>query len=439
MKIEHGLQWPSLTNLNLSPHQKAIGQQALRGPVCILGGGPGTGKTWLVSELVLALEQTIGLDNILIGAPTGKAAVRVTENLSGKQIDLRARTWHSLIMQLDSQKEEFFRAKVLIGDEHSMADTDLMAAIMRRISRGTLFLMVGDVQQLSPVGHGAPLRDLIAAGLPYGELIEIQRNSGGIVETCAAIRDQKAWSPADNLLLVDDPSTDKAASIKSIYSQAREDGLDLVNDVQVVCAVNEKSPLSRQALNKMLQAMLNHQPGEVGRSGFRAGDKVVCTKNSFYKEVETGGPFGSLTPLDDSSRNNRDEVYVANGELGRVVDVDQKGMVIQLEAPSRTIQVYFGAEGGCTFELGYALSTHKSQGSDWPWVVVMLDEYAGARMVCDRSWLYTAISRAKSKCWMVGKKQTAMRMCKVSKIWHRKTFLKELILMGKARGRLADV
>lgn len=432
--------WPSLENLNLSPHQKAIGTQALQGTFCILGGSPGCGKTWLISELVLALIDSIGLDNILIGAPTGKAAVRVTENLQAKSIDLRARTWHSLIMQLDSQKESYFRQKILIGDESSMIDTDLMAAIFRRIPTGSHFLLVGDVNQLPPVGHGAPMRDLIAAGLPYGELTEIVRNSGGIVETCAAIRDQQPWQPGDNLLLVDDGSVDKVEVIKGIYDSARDEGLDLINDVQVVCAVNEKSPLSRQALNKQLQTMLNNRPGPVS-NGFRWGDKVVCTKNSFYKEAnrDTFGP-GSSPSLDDpGSKNDRDEAYVANGELGRVVEATEAGMIIQLDSPSRTIQVYFGQEGGCTFELGYALSVHKSQGSDWPWVLVMLDDYPGAKMVCDRSWLYTAISRAKLKCWLVGKKQTAMGMCRVSKIWHRKTFLKERILGERARRRLADV
>jgi exodeoxyribonuclease V alpha subunit len=214
--------------------------------------------------------------------------------------------------------------------------------------------------------------------------------------------------------------------------------LDLINDMQVVCAVNEKSPLSRQALNKMLQAMLNHQPGEVSRAGFRAGDKVVCVKNGFYKSIE-GSSWVTVAMSEQVDSNSRDEVYVANGELGKVAECDEKGMVIKLDSPARTIQVYFGAEGGCTFELGYALSVHKSQGSDWPWVIVILDEYPGAKMVCDRSWLYTAISRAKSKCWMVGKRQTANRMCKTSKIWHRKTFLKERILAEKSRRRLADV
>ncbi len=414
--------WPSVDQLKLSDHQKEIAKKALIGSICVLGGSPGTGKTWTVSEIVLAAADVVGMDNILVGAPTGKAAVRVTENLTAKGIDLRARTWHSLLLALEMNKDHspYFEHKVLIGDESSMLDTDLMAAIIRAKAAGAMLLLVGDVNQLPPVGHGAPLRDMIAAGVPYGELIEIVRNSGGIVETCAAIRDCKPWSAGDNLHLVDAREEGQHLErIKEIFRSAKEQGLDPVWDVQIVVAVNEKSPLSRKELNKQLQQYLNNQPGEEGRT-FRAGDKVVNTNNGFFK-------------------SEKDEVYVANGELGKVLSVDAGQMTIQLDAPARTIQVRFGGEGGCTWDLGYALSVHKSQGSDWPWVVVVLDDYPGAKMVCDRSWLYTAISRAKERCWLVGQKSVASRMCRVSKIWHRKTFLRELILEGKAKRRLESV
>jgi exodeoxyribonuclease V alpha subunit len=434
------IDWPSLENLNLSPHQKLVGTQALNpaSNIAILGGSPGTGKTWLVSELVIAFEQLIGLDNVLVGAPTGKASVRVTENLQAKQIALRARTWHSLLMQLEMQKEEFFHQKVLISDESSMLDTDLFANIMRHIPRGSLFLIVGDCNQLPPVGHGAPMRDLIAAGVPYGELTEIIRNSGGIVETCAAIRDQKPWHSGDNLLLVEtEQPANQLTEIENILKEAKASGLDPVWDCQVVVAVNEKSPLSRGVVNLHLQSILNRQPGEEvkGRVGFRVGDKVVNTKNGFFNSL-IAQEFGGA---EDVEANDKEEVFIANGELAKVESVDAGSMVCTLDSPSRRVQIFFGAEGGCTFELGYALSVHKSQGSDWPWVIVVLDDYPGAKMVCDRSWLYTAISRAKQKCWLVGKKQTAVRMCKVSKIWHRKTFLRERILSARSRGILANV
>lgn len=281
--------WPALSKLALSDHQQAMGSQALQSSICVLGGSPGTGKTWVVSEIVKALSSTIGLNNIMVGAPTGKAAVRVTENLSAKHIPLRARTWHSLLMQVEMNREKIsglhFPAKVLIGDESSMLDTDLMAAIMRARSAGTMLLLVGDVNQLPPVGHGAPLRDMIAAGVRYGELTEIVRNSGGIVEACAAMRDQRPWSVGDNLHL-EATGDNHMGKIEQILQMAMHDGMDPIWDVQIVTAVNEKSSLSRVELNKELQRMLNKQPGGGKVGGFKVGDKIVCNKNHFAKSME---------------------------------------------------------------------------------------------------------------------------------------------------------
>jgi len=253
------------------------------------------------------------------------------------------------------------------------------------------------------------------------------------MDAMAAMRDKQPWSVCDNHHPVDVNVDIIGQTINQICHQAKNAGLDPIWDVQVVTAVNEKSPLSRVELNKQLQRILNKQPGEEGVA-FRVGDKVVNTKNAFFKVATDKGPW-----LEEFQRNERDEVYVANGELAKVIDVDRKSMTLRLDAPYRVIQIYFGQEGGCTWELGYALSVHKSQGSDWPWVVVILDDYPGARMVCDLSWLYTAMSRAKLKCWLLGKKSTADRMCRVSKIWHRKTFLREQILRAKALEGLANV
>jgi exodeoxyribonuclease V alpha subunit len=429
--------WPALNGLNLTEHQQLKMSGALASSISILGGSPGTGKTWAVSELIKALDGSVGLGNIQVGAPTGKAAVRVTENLAAKEIELQARTWHSLLMKLASTKDSYFKSKVMAGDETSMNDTDLLAQVMRARPAGTMMLLVGDVNQLPPVGHGAPLRDLIAAGVAYGEFTKIERNSGGIVETCAAIRDQQPWSGGDNLHLVN-TSDQHVERIKEVYQQAKDSGLDLIWDVQVVVAVNEKSKLSRQDMNLILQSMLNRQPGVEGMP-FRVGDKVVNTKNGFFKSLDFRNEIEVPSLAEEPEKNEREEVYVANGELAKVVSVDRKEMILDLESPKRRVQIYFGDEGGCSFELGYALSVHKSQGSDWPWVIVVLDSYPGAKMVCDRSWLYTAISRAKQQCFLVGQKQVAMQMCKRSKIWHRKTFLKELILKGRAERMLANV
>lgn len=122
-------------------------------------------------------------------------------------------------------------------------------------------------------------------------------------------------------------------------------------------------------------------------------------------------------------------VFVANGEQARVIEVQPKYTVAETMAPQRTIRIprgdTNGDDTGCNWELAYALSVHKSQGSEWPVVIVMLDSYPGAVFLCDKHWLYTAISRAKEFCILIGRGGTARAMCRKSHMWDRKTFLRE--------------
>lgn len=461
---EQATHWPNLDDVaGIDDHQRQALAKSLAGPIGILGGGPGTGKTYSVACLVKKLASVIGITNIVIGAPTGKAAVRVTENLSKHGLTIRARTWHSLLMSLERQQREganevgkakFFPAKVLIGDETSMNDTDLMARIFAARGAGTHVLLVGDVNQLPPVGHGAPLRDLIAAGLPYGELTEIKRNSGGIVEACKEIRHGRRWQPGDNLHLFEhrEPADQIRRAVQLLHA-ARDDGRDPIWDCQVVVPVNKKSPLSRQALNKILQAELNPIGGVQG-CPFREGDKIVNAQNGYFPAVAIGDDLD-----DENATNDRGEVYVANGELAKVLTVESGYLIAELSNPARTIKIpkgkpvetngdgekEDGAENdkstgtGCSWDLGYALSVHKSQGSEWPIVLVMLDAYPGAKMVCSREWIYTAISRAKDECVLIGQRETADSMCRRVALGKRKTLLKERIHLATARDILADL
>lgn len=441
--------WPDVSQLtDLSEHQRAELRNALQDLICILGGSPGTGKTFCVASLVELIGKVFGYQHVIIGTPTGKAAVRVTENLSLRGIPVRARTWHSLLNSLDSEGLQHFPVKFIIGDETSMNDTDLMARILRARSVGSHVLFVGDINQLPPVGHGAPLRDMIAAGVAYGELREIKRNSGGIVEACAAIRDNVQWTPGDNLILDhQNKAENQIASLLRWLDEAKKQGIDPVWECQPVVAVNEKSPLSRKELNKILQQRLNTQPGIDGIP-FRLKDKLVNTENGYFSLVESKSTDGDVV------KNQKGEVYVANGELAKVIHLDGKVVFVELQSPHRVVSFNLGrvsqkketdgddsseSGNGCTFDLGYALSVHKSQGSDWPWVLPLLDDYPGATRVCDRSWLYTAISRAKSKCILIGTKHRADSMCKVSSISKRKTFLREQILMLQSIEELAGV
>ena len=429
--------------------------------VWILGGSPGCGKTFTAAALIRLLGHKHGWESIAVAAPTGKAAVRITEAMKNNRVPLRAKTIHSMlgVAAADSSGNWGFKHcesnplpfSFIVVDESSMIDAGLMAALLKARAVGTGIIFIGDVNQLAPVGHGAPLRDMIAAGLPYAELTEIQRNSGRIVQACAEIRDGRRFSfspriapsAGENLVVV--PASGDERQIEKMLRSidlATRAGHDRVWDIQVLCPVNKKSKISRAALNRVLQAELNPNPA-IPNCPFRVGDKLVNTKNRFFRSIE----FDATSA--DVQTNEKNEVYVANGELAQVLEVDGQTVIARLFNPDRTIQIYRGQqqdpdepgqeddEGpqtGCTFDLGYALSVHKFQGSEIPIAIVMLDQYPGAKLVQTREYLYTAISRAKQLCLCIGQAETAYAMIGRRALWNRKTFLVEAIRGGASHG-----
>lgn len=443
--------WPDLDGLDVSPHQLEQLRVALTGRIGIFGGSPGTGKTYTAARLIARISP----GQVAVVAPTGKAACRISEALAGYGLTLKAKTIHSYLKPLPPDEGgdglwSFQRnetnpvdEKFVVVDESSMVDVSLMASLLRALPPDAHLLLVGDVQQLPPVGHGAPLRDLRAAGVPTGELKEIRRNSGAIVETCARIRDEQPFDLPDhldldakrNLALY--PTEDGAASVDRILSIVRgiraQQLADPVWDVQVIVAVNEKSPLARAPLNKLLQNELNgrNRPAGPDRK-FWPGDKVVCLKNTFWPAVgEVLDQFEGDNQADEgmlrTGDDGRPQLYVANGELGRVLEEFPNKMILEFPNPKRVVLIPRGENGGEPFDLGYAISAHKSQGSEWKVVIVALDDYGGARMVCSREWIYTAISRAKTACLLVGQARTIHQMIRRVKIAERKTFLVERI------------
>lgn len=449
--------WPEVSSLELYPHQiEQLGEATSGGRIAILGGSPGTGKTHSVAQLVKAILRSgkVGLDDIAVGAPTGKAAVRVTENLFANGISLRARTWHSLLgAGVDKETGQFgfwfnrtnaWKYKIIIGDEESMKDQALMCAVLEARAYGCHVLLVGDVNQLPPVGSGAPLRDMILAGLPYGQLTEIVRNDGGIVSACAAIRDGHRWQPVGNLEFHEVSSPDaQLAAIEQAIEEVAAQGLDPVWDVQVAVAVNLRSDVSRYQVNRYLQPILNSNPAIAG-CPFRVADKIICTTNGWYPLFDKGSASGLDDAMVDDGR-----VYVANGELAKVLGIEPKRMIAELYSPDRKIVIPLGQrdEGesseengsGCNFDLAYAITAHRSQGSEWPVFIVVIDEYSGARMSCDKTWLYTCISRGRERVRLIGQKSTADAMCRRDHISRRKTFLRERILIQVASKALEAI
>ena len=447
-------EWPSFELIHemtppgkpLSEHQLEAIVEALDGRVCCLQGSPGVGKTFAVACIVKAIIEEFGRDAIAVCAPTGKAGVRVQQSMAANGVDLPATTIHRLL-QVEGEgsggwsfhynDQNPLPYRFLIIDESSMIDVDLMASLLRACTSSTHILMVGDIHQLAPVGHGRPFYDLQKC-VPVGRLTEILRNSGRIVEGCAEIRDKQSLTfsktldlqKGENLPLVHAVGDDRTQAMENLIQNIENITLtinekfhvvDAIEDIQILTGKNDY----RKQLNAVLQKFLNPHGESIRGNPFRRGDKIVCLKNGKYQD-----------PADQM-----EEHFVANGELGRVMDIKPGRMTVRLCDPARTILITHapvlenerevadsedmqrGAVGD--WDLGYCLSVHRSQGSQWRFVIVMLE--SGHSVIQTRNWTYTAISRAEIATFVVGTNDAAQRSLRVDGISGRKTFLVERI------------
>jgi len=447
--------WPGLDGLNISGHQRGETEKAMAGPFGQLVGSPGTGKTHVLVQVASILAALTGPDSIAVSAFMGKAASRIGEVLAAAQLPILATTTHRLLGVASHSAGDGFgfahnennplRYQWYLLDEASTYDVDLFAAFLRAVPEGGHVLIFGDTNQLPSIGHGAVLRDLIAAGVPTGELREIRRNSGAIVEACTAIRDGRSFKfcreldpdIGDNLVLeqCDDNEASLAAIVRTLHKLPGV-GIDPIWDAQVLVSVNDGSPLARKTINRKLQAELNPDGDRVAGCPFRVGDKIIRVRKN------------SMMPVADSLdfEENRDaingKVLVCNGEMGRVVQVEAKRAFARFTGPKRAIVIPFGTDGeeegdgeetsstGCDFDLGFGVTIHKAQGSEWPVVLVGLDNSVRAMRIGSRELFYTGISRGKQFVKCFGKEYTARAMCMRRVLTRRKTFLKELLLEG---------
>jgi len=479
------LGWPELNDKSdgfekLTDHQFEQLRNSLQRRIGILRGSPGVGKTFTIAALVKWLLWFYGEDCVAIACPTGKAAVRATQAMVAAGVSIAATTIHRLLIVAKGEEEgwSFYYGeqqpmpyRFIIIDESSMIDTGLMASLLRACSEDTHILLTGDGNQLSPVGHGLPFVNLQSV-VPTGSLTEIHRNSGRIVRACAEIRDTNQFRPSDsyneaegeNLPWIECKEDDLQVSVLNLVQQIERGGeCDPIWDVQVLTACNNNTPVSRQLLNPKLQDLLNPHGKKHQGNPFRVGDKIVCLKNGGY--WLTPGFAASLSgrkcyevgddrvyQMEDGQTlrvsGDDNEVYVANGELGEILEIEPAKMIVRLFDPAREVTVPYqpvredevgvsddveskGAVGD--WDLGYVLSVHKSQGSAWPYVVAIIDPSSRASNVMTRNWIYTAISRASRATFCIGKMTAAQAACRRDGLAGRKTFLVESILADKAR------
>lgn len=419
--------WPDPSTIEgISDHQREAYANASRSSVGVLTGGPGTGKTFTAARVLQSIADTHGIGNIAVAAPTGKAAVRITEAMQENGLDLSATTIHRLLEVgrngHDGNGWGFLRdagnpldQRFVVVDEPSMLDTNLAANLFAACAHGTHVLFTGDTGQLPPVGHGAPLRDMIAAGVPHGELTEVRRNAGDIVSACAAMRAGKSFRPSEkvdvesghNWKHFECPTAGMTLKSLRQFFDRPFNKFDRVWDVQVLCALNESGEFNRKKLNQGLQQILNPAGETLDGNPFRMGDKVICTKNSMI-------PLAEDKEISD---------FVANGEIGKVVGLGKRKVVVEFEKPARTVEAV--GELYLAFELAYAVTVHKSQGSQWPVVVVLIDDSRAASRVCSREFWYTAVSRMQKLCVTMGKWSVLEGHCRNVVLPKRKTFLME--------------
>lgn len=412
--------------VKLADAQREAVKRSVSDGVLIVTGGPGTGKTTILRFIIEIMEaQRLGLE---LAAPTGRAAKRISDTT-----DREARTLHRLL-EYNANSESFNRndeypleSDVIIIDETSMVDISLFHSFLKALANGTRLIMVGDVDQLPSVGPGNVLRDIVDSQIvPVIRLNEIFRQAGrsSIVTNAHFVNSGKmpVLANDDDFLFYSCPTPDIA--LNSVLNLCADYAyLGKAEELQVLSPM-KGNILGVLNLNARLQQALNPpEPGkdeyQYGETIFRVGDRVMQIKNNYDLEW-TKTPKGSRRPTMEGQG-------VFNGDIGTIMDINVE---------SKVMTVLFDDERSADYnftsleelELAYCISVHKSQGSEFPCVVLPLVN--GPSMLFNRNILYTAITRARSRVFILGTEDCIRYMINNTNVRKRysalKTFLTEL-------------
>ncbi len=406
--------------IRFSPLQRKAVSMAVQSGTLVITGGPGTGKTTIINCILSLLNG----EKTLLAAPTGRAAKRMSE-ATGQE----AKTLHRLL-EFAGDEERFERnqdnpldCECVIVDEMSMVDVFLMRSLLRALKDGTRLILVGDADQLPSVGAGNVLRDILSSGaLPSVRLTDIFRQSDESLIVLNAHRINHGEAPILNRRDSDfffDRRLDAEEAAQTVVAlcQTRlpkflktEDG----RQIQVL-APAKKGPCGVIRLNQLLQNALNPpslRKSEIvyGGSTFREGDKVMHVKNNYKLTWQT----------DDGTEGEG----VFNGDMGVVTAIDKEDQTVTVRYDDeRTVEYEYAQLE--ELELAYCLSVHKSQGSEFP--AVVLPVVGGPKMLLTRNLFYTALTRARKLVVLVGREDVIGQMVENDHIATRYTALETRI------------
>lgn len=410
-------------SVSLDSLQEQAVYEAVNSGLLVITGGPGTGKTTTINTIIRYFDLE-GME-ILLAAPTGRAAKRMTEATGWE-----ARTIHRMLelvpagapggdnsgrqgmagMRFDRNEENPLDADVIIIDEMSMVDISLMHSLLRAVNVGTRLILVGDVDQLPSVGPGNVLRDIIDSGcFNVVKLANIFRQAAqsDIVVNAHKINSGEAvdlGKRSNDFLFIKRDSPD--AVIGAVITLLRQKLPDYVKtqpfDIQVMTPMR-KGALGVERLNQILQSSLNpphkdKKEKEAGNAVYRVGDKVMQIKNNYQLEWEIRSQYG--VSVDKGSG-------IFNGDVGVIREINEFSELLTVEFDERKM-IEYSFKQLEELELAYAITIHKSQGSEYPAVIIPM--YSGPRMLMTRNLIYTAVTRARSCVCLVGQPEAFYTM-----------------------------
>lgn len=399
--------WPAFlaeiarhNQVELTAQQQSAVQAALQSKVSVLTGGPGTGKTTTLQMVISALED--GKHRYALASPTGRAAKRLSEATNREAFTIHRLLGYSPADGFAYNEDYPLKVDMLIVDEASMIDLWLFNHLLKALPDTCHLMLVGDIDQLPSVGAGNVLRDVIDCGLVYVTRLEtIFRQSETSHIVLNAHRVNQGDAPhMDNrstdfyFFGEDDPFRAAELTVDVVVNRLPDKfGVDPVEEVQVIAPMY-RGPSGVDALNRRLQEVLNGSQRlasrKVGERMFRVGDKVMQTRNDYEREI-------------------------FNGDIGRVYGIDHEENTIIVTIDGRL--VYYDFTAADELIHAYCISTHRSQGSEYP--VVVLPLLTQHYMMLQRNLLYTAITRARKMVVIVGSRRAVHLAVKNNKVAER--------------------